>query len=199
MSRADEVLGFVGLDPVARKKACTFSLGMLQRLGIARALLGDPAVLLFDEPNNGLDPAGIQWIRQLMRAFAEQGRTVLVSSHLLSEMAQTADDLIVIGDGRLMHQGPCEAFVERATAHTVQVRSPTLPRLRQALLEQRIEFTEHDNVLTVSGKSSDDIGRLAFEAGVTLHELRPSQGSLEQAFIELTGEAVRYQAAEVGR
>jgi ABC-2 type transport system ATP-binding protein len=197
-SRVDEVLDVVGLTPVARKRAGGFSLGMLQRLGIASALLGDPQVLLFDEPVNGLDPEGIHWIRQLMHTLADQGRTVFVSSHLLSEMAQTAQDLVVIGKGRLIYQGTTEDFVERATEDRVRVRSPHLPVLRAALERQGAAFatTEDDTALDVSGMSSDELGELAFTAGATLHELSPHRGSLEQAFIQLTGDSVEYAAHE---
>jgi ABC-2 type transport system ATP-binding protein len=192
-SRVDEVLNLVGLGSVAKKKAGGFSLGMLQRLGIAGALLGDPRVLLFDEPVNGLDPEGIQWIRTFMHALAAEGRTIFVSSHLLSEMAQTAQDLVVIGKGRLIYQGTTEDFVHRATGRTVRVRSPRLDDLRTALTERRITFAEQDDALLVSDLTSDELGDLAFAAGVTLHELSPQTGSLEQAFMQLTGESVEFR------
>jgi ABC-2 type transport system ATP-binding protein len=190
----DEVLNIVGLTSVAKKKAGGFSLGMLQRLGIATALLGDPQVLLFDEPVNGLDPEGILWIRQLMHALAAEGRTVFVSSHLLSEMAQTAQDLVVIGRGKLMYQGTVDEFVTRATKESVKVRSPHLPMLRMALSERDVPFEDLGESLLVSEMDSDGIGELAFAAGITLHELSPTRGSLEEAFLQLTGDAVEYHA-----
>ncbi|WP_106179141.1 ABC transporter ATP-binding protein [Prauserella shujinwangii] len=196
--RVDEVLELVGLTSVAKKKAGGFSLGMLQRLGIASALLGDPEVLLFDEPVNGLDPEGIHWIRQLMQALAAEGRTVFVSSHLLSEMSQTAQDLVVIGRGKLIYQGTTEDFIDRATHQSVRVRSPQLAELREALTRQGAQVDEDDGTLTVSGMDSDAIGELAFATGATLHELSPRRGSLEEAFMQLTGEAVEYHAGDHG-
>ncbi|MFD9889534.1 ABC transporter ATP-binding protein [Amycolatopsis sp. NPDC059027] len=190
--RVDEVLALVGLDSVAKKRAGQFSLGMLQRLGIATALLGDPRVLLFDEPVNGLDPEGIVWIRQLMHALAAEGRTVFVSSHLLPEMAQTAQDLVVIGRGRLIYQGTMEDFVARTSEHGVRVRTPHAEALRIALSERGTAFTEHDGALVVSGMDSDALGELAFTAGATLHELSPITGSLERAYMELTREATEF-------
>ncbi|RSN49041.1 ABC transporter [Amycolatopsis sp. WAC 04197] len=195
--RVDEVLRLVGLEPVARKRAGQFSLGMAQRLGIATALLGDPRVLLFDEPVNGLDPEGIVWIRKLMHALAAEGRTVFVSSHLLPEMAQTAQDLVVIGRGKLIYQGTMEDFVGRAKSLGVRVRSPHLPELRRALTEKGAEFREEDGALVVSEMDSDHIGELAFAAGATLHELKPLTGSLEQAYMQLTAEAVEYGTGQV--
>ncbi|MFI7122567.1 ABC transporter ATP-binding protein [Amycolatopsis sp. NPDC049868] len=195
--RVDEVLRLVGLDSVARKRAGQFSLGMAQRLGIATALLGDPRVLLFDEPVNGLDPEGIVWIRKLMHALAAEGRTVFVSSHLLPEMAQTAQDLVVIGRGKLIYQGTMEDFIGRAKGLGVRVRSPHLPALRTALTEKGAEFREEDGALVVSEMDSDDIGELAFAAGATLHELKPLTGSLEQAYMQLTAEAVEYGTGQV--
>ncbi|WP_370945750.1 ABC transporter ATP-binding protein [Amycolatopsis sp. cg5] len=199
VKRVDEVLALVGLSSVAKKRAGQYSLGMLQRLGIAGALLGDPRVLLFDEPVNGLDPEGIAWIRQLMHALAAEGRTIFVSSHLLPEMAQTAQDLVVIGKGKLIYQGTTEEFVARATGTGVRVRSPQLPELRTALTEAGASFREEDGALLVSDMDSDAIGELAFRAGATLHELSPAQGSLETAFLQLTGDAVEYHATEATR
>jgi ABC-2 type transport system ATP-binding protein len=198
-SRVDEVLNIVGLSSVASKRAGGFSLGMLQRLGIAGALLGDPQVLLFDEPVNGLDPEGIHWIRQLMHSLADQGRTVFVSSHLLSEMSQTAQDLVVIGRGKLIYQGTTEDFVARATEDRVRIRSPHLPLLRAALERHGAEFVPTgDDAIDVSGMSSDDLGELAFTAGATLHELSPHVGSLEEAFIQLIGDSVEYATHDSG-
>jgi ABC-2 type transport system ATP-binding protein len=197
-ARVDEVLAQVGLTAVADKRAGGFSLGMSQRLGIAAALLGDPQVLLFDEPVNGLDPEGIRWIRQFMQGLAEQGRTVLVSSHLLAEMAQTAEDLIVIGRGQLISQGSTAAFIGGATEQTVLVRSPQAERLVEVLTQwgMSVRITD-DDALVISGGSSDQIGEMAATHGVVLHELSPRHGSLEEAFMRLTGHAVEYQSNEV--
>ncbi|PKV93075.1 ABC-2 type transport system ATP-binding protein [Amycolatopsis echigonensis] len=190
--RADEVLELVGLSAVARKRAGTFSLGMLQRLGIATALLGDPRVLLFDEPVNGLDPEGVQWVRQLLHGLAEEGRTVFVSSHLLPEMEQTAQDLVVIGRGQLIYQGTMAEFVARAGSRGVRVRTPHAEALRNALTRQRVVFTEDSGAFLVSEMDSDAIGELAYAAGATLHELSPLAGSLEHAYLELTGQAAEF-------
>ncbi|MFI9008569.1 ABC transporter ATP-binding protein [Actinosynnema sp. NPDC053489] len=196
--RVDEVLEVVGLTQVAKRRAGGFSLGMSQRLGIAGALLGDPEVLLFDEPVNGLDPEGILWIRHFMHRLAEEGRTVFVSSHLLSEMAQTAQDLIVIGRGRLIAQTTTERFIADATEDTVRVRSPHLDRLRE-LLAGHARVTEaatSDGALVVHGVEPSFIGELAASNGVTLHELSPQLGSLEEAFMQLTKESVEYHSTE---
>ncbi|MGW5051185.1 ABC transporter ATP-binding protein [Actinokineospora sp. NPDC004072] len=190
--RVDEVLDLVGLGAVANKRAGGFSLGMSQRLGIAGALLGDPQVLLFDEPVNGLDPEGILWIRKFMHRLADEGRTVFVSSHLLSEMALTAQDLIVIGRGRLIAHSSTEDFVAAATENTVRVRSPQLPVLRGALGRTGVSLRDEGDSLVVSGMDSADIGELAAANGVVLHELSPQRGSLEEAFMQLTGDSVEY-------
>ncbi|HVW43745.1 MAG TPA: ABC transporter ATP-binding protein [Amycolatopsis sp.] len=190
--RVDEVLDMVGLTSVASKRAGGFSLGMSQRLGIAAALLGDPAVLLFDEPVNGLDPEGILWIRKFMHRLADEGRTVFVSSHLLSEMALTASNLVVIGKGRLISQSTTEEFVARAAENTVKVRSPQLAELHAALVAASATVTESGEAILVSGMDSDKIGELAANNGVVLHELSPQQGSLEQAFMQITGDSVEY-------
>ncbi|MBP2339872.1 ABC-2 type transport system ATP-binding protein [Saccharothrix coeruleofusca] len=192
--RVDEVLEMVGLSQVAHKRAGGFSLGMSQRLGIAGALLGDPEVLLFDEPVNGLDPEGILWIRQFMHRLAEQGRTVFVSSHLLSEMAQTAQELIVIGRGKLIAQTSTERFIRDATEDTVRVRSPQLDQLRALLGGARVEDSPADGALVVRGVEAARIGELAAANGIVLHELNPQRGSLEEAFMQLTKESVEYQA-----
>jgi ABC-2 type transport system ATP-binding protein len=167
---------------------------MSQRLGIAAALLGDPRVLLFDEPVNGLDPEGILWIRRFMQELAGAGRTVLVSSHLLSEMSLTAEDLVVIGRGRLIAQCTTAEFIQRAGEAAVKVRSPHLDTLRLALLDKGFEPAVKDGELTVAGASTDQVGDIAAANGVVLHELSPQTGSLEQAFIRLTGDAVEYQS-----
>jgi ABC-2 type transport system ATP-binding protein len=193
-SRVDEVLALVGLERVAGKRAGAYSLGMLQRLGIATALLGDPEVLLFDEPVNGLDPEGILWIRGLMHSLAAEGRTVFVSSHLLSEMAQTAQDLVVIGKGELIYSGTTTDFISRATGQAVRVRSPHLAALRTALTEREVSFRDEDGALVVSDMDAAELGELAFAHDVTLHELSPQRGSLEEAFMQLTGDSIEYAA-----
>jgi ABC-2 type transport system ATP-binding protein len=190
--RVDEVLDTVGLTSVAGKRAGGFSLGMSQRLGIAAALLGDPEVLLFDEPVNGLDPEGILWIRKFMHRLAEEGRTVFVSSHLLSEMALTATQLIVIGRGELISQSSTTDFVARAAENTVRVRSPRLAELRAALVGASAQVVDEGAALVVSGMDSDKIGELAAANRIVLHELSPHVGSLEQAFMQITGDSVEY-------
>jgi ABC-2 type transport system ATP-binding protein len=194
MKRADDVLEIVGLTGVANRRAGGFSLGMSQRLGIAAALLGDPQVLLFDEPVNGLDPEGILWIRRFMHRLAEEGRTVLVSSHLLSEMALTAQDLVVIGRGKLISQCTTDEFVAQATENTVVVRSPQLDVLRSALGQYGATVRDEGDSLVVSAMDIAKIGELAAERNVVLHELSPQRGSLEEAFIQLTGDSVEYHA-----
>ncbi|GAA4865968.1 ATP-binding cassette domain-containing protein [Saccharopolyspora cebuensis] len=192
--RVDEVLGMVGLEEVAGRNAGGFSLGMSQRLGIAAALLGDPQVLMFDEPVNGLDPEGIHWIRRFMQGLAAEGRTVLVSSHLLSEMALTAEELVVIGRGELIAECSTEEFVTNAGDRSVLVRTPQVPVLQKALVEAglSVQSTETDT-LVVEDASTDQIGELAAERGVVLHELSARQGSLEEAFMQMTSGAVEYQ------
>lgn len=194
VSRVADVLGLVGLESVADKNAGDFSLGMKQRLGIAGALLGDPGVLLFDEPVNGLDPEGILWIRTLMRSLAAQGRTVLVSSHLLSEMALTADHLVVIGRGRLIADQPTPAFIDAATRSTVRVRSPRLAELRDVLVAAGMSVDSTPEALTVTGAAIEQIGETAATFGIALHELSPHSGSLEEAFMQLTGQSVEFAA-----
>lgn len=201
-SRVEEVLRLVGLSEVAGKSAGGFSLGMSQRLGLAGALLGDPKVLLFDEPVNGLDPEGILWIRRFMQRLAAEGRTVLVSSHLLSEMSQTADHLVVIGRGRLISDSPTAAFIERASESSVRVRSPQLDELRSLLTSRGMTVKENERnadgaALLVTGVTSDAVGALAGEHGITLYELAPQRGSLEEAFMRMTGGDVQYHG-EVG-
>jgi ABC-2 type transport system ATP-binding protein len=200
--RVDEVLEMVGLTKVAKRRAGGFSLGMAQRLGIAGALLGDPKVLLFDEPVNGLDPEGILWIRKFMQGLAAEGRTVLVSSHLLSEMAVTAQDLVVIGKGKIISQCSTTEFIERSTENSVLVRSPHASRLAPLLVDKGFTVRDDtDGSLSIVGASSDQIGDIAAANGVVLHELSPQRGSLEQAFMQLTGDSVEYHAelAEIGK
>jgi ABC-2 type transport system ATP-binding protein len=201
--RVDEVIELVGLVDVARKRVGSFSLGMGQRLGIAAALLGDPATLILDEPANGLDPEGIRWIRNLMKGLAAEGRTVLVSSHLMSEMALTAEHLVVVGRGRLIADTTVADFIERASEKVVRVRSPEATRLRDALVAQsdddgvRIESSEAA-VLEVHGLSTEQVGETAAAERITLHELTAVEASLEEAFMALTGEAVEYHASAAG-
>jgi ABC-2 type transport system ATP-binding protein len=192
-SRVDTVLEIVGLSSVARKRAGKFSLGMGQRLGIAAALLGDPGVLLFDEPVNGLDPEGIRWVRNLLQSLAAEGRTVLVSSHLMSEMALTAEHLVVIGRGRLIADTSVAEFISGSSRQFVRVRTPDPDRLYQALLAAGAGVVRCDEgTLTVTGLEASAIGDLAALQGVTLHELAPQCGSLEEAFMELTAESVEF-------
>ncbi|GAB3130044.1 ABC transporter ATP-binding protein [Tsukamurella serpentis] len=202
--RVDTCLAAVGLTDVARKKAGGFSLGMAQRLGIAGALLGDPGVLLFDEPVNGLDPEGIVWVRTFMKSLAAQGRTVLVSSHLLAEMALTADDVVIVGRGHLVWNGPMADFIAQNSEHTVRVRSPREHDLAQALTARgvQVEVTTEAapqgggrTVLTVRGTTSDAVGEIAAAEGLPLAELSPQAGSLEQVFMRITGGAVEYRGA----
>ena len=192
--RVEHVLGIVGLDGVAGRRAGGFSLGMIQRLGIAAALLGDPGVLLLDEPVNGLDPDGVAWIRGLLRAMATEGRTVFVSSHLMSEMENTADHLIVIGRGRLMADEPLAEFTRAAGAGRLQVRSVEQDRL--ALLLRTAGATTEiapDGSLSVSGTSALEVGELAARHGIALYELLTRNASLEEAFMRLTRDALDYQ------
>ena len=193
--RVREVLETVGLTAVARKKTKGFSMGMGQRLGIAGALLGDPRILMFDEPVNGLDPEGIHWIRNLMKSLAAQGRTVFVSSHLMSEMALTADHLVVIGQGRLLADTTMADFIERNSKSYVRIRTPQRERLLDVLHTAGITAVETGNgSLEVDGGKAEQIGELAARHGVVLHELSPQQASLEEAFMQLTAESVEYHA-----
>ena len=191
--RVDEVLGQVGLADVAGKRAGGFSLGMSQRLGIAGALLGDPAVLLFDEPVNGLDPEGIVWIRTFLQSLAAQGRTVLVSSHLLAEMALTATELVVIGRGRLIAQCSTAEFTAGGSAGSVRVRTPDHQRLRQLLADRGRPVLVDDGALRIPDCTAEEIGELAAEHRIVLHELGTRRATLEQAFVERTGDDVEYR------
>ena len=196
-TRVDEVLEVVGLTEVARKRSGGFSLGMGQRLGIAAALLGDPGVLLFDEPVNGLDPEGIQWIRNMLKRFAAEGRTVFVSSHLMSEMALTADHLIVIGKGRLIADTTVDDFVRRSSGNFVRVRTPHEDKLKSVLgarFRSATVETEPDGALAITGVDAADVGQAAADNAVVLHELSRQQASLEEAFMELTKDFVDYRA-----
>lgn len=194
-TRVDEVLDLVGLTPVAHRRAGTFSLGMAQRLGIAGALLGDPEVLLFDEPVNGLDPAGIAWVRQLVQRFAAEGRTVLVSSHLLAEMALTAAEVVVIGRGRLVAHGPTAEVVGRRDA-VVRVRGAHPEALVAALRSAGLTVRElpGDVAVEVPDATAEQVGEIAAGHGLVLHELAPRQATLEEAFMELTRHEAQYVA-----
>ena len=195
--RVDDVLDLVGLADVAGQRVKNFSLGMRQRLGIAAALLGDPPVLMLDEPVNGLDPEGIHWIRGFLRSLAAQGRTVLVSSHLMSEMQDTADHLLVVGRGRLIADTPMTDFIRANNSDRVRVRSPHATALVPLLQAAGAVVTRlDDGALSVTGIDCDRIGDLAADAGARLHELSPQRASLETAFLELTRDTVQYRAAE---
>jgi ABC-2 type transport system ATP-binding protein len=194
--RVPQVLELVGLSAVANKRIGGFSLGMCQRLGIAAALLGDPQVLMFDEPVNGLDPEGILWIRNLMRALAAEGRTIFVSSHLMSEMENTADHLIVIGQGKLIADCGVDEFIARNSELAVRVRTPEAARLAELVSAHGGRSRpDGDNAVLVTGLPTDRLGDLAFDNGIRLHELAPVQASLEQAFMELTRDSVEFHAA----
>ena len=195
--RVDEVLELVGLADVARRRVGTFSLGMSQRLGIAAALLGDPEVLMFDEPVNGLDPEGIVWIRNLFRSLADEGRTVFVSSHLMTEMALTADHLIVIGRGKLIADESIADLLSRGSG-SVRVGSPEVARLGVLVTEQggRVDV-EADGVIVVRELAAPAIGEIAARHGIVLHELTPEQASLEETFFELTDDSVEFHGEAV--
>jgi ABC-2 type transport system ATP-binding protein len=196
-SRVNEVIDMVGLQEVARKRVGSFSLGMGQRLGIASALLGDPETLILDEPVNGLDPEGIRWIRNLLRNLAAEGRTIFVSSHLMSEMSLMADQLIVVGRGKLIADTTVEDFIRQASSDTVRVRTPQPKELAAALAANGVTIVSgtEQSLLEVQGLRSDQIGDIAAEQGIALHELTPEQASLEEAFMRLTHDAVEYHAS----
>ncbi|MEJ5998835.1 ABC transporter ATP-binding protein [Corynebacterium sp. H130] len=202
-SRVDEVLGLVGLSDVAGKRAGGYSLGMGQRLGLATALLGDPEVLLLDEPVNGLDPEGIRWVRSFLKGLAAEGRSVLVSSHMLSEMAQTADDLVVIGQGRLIAQTTTYDFVKNASSSSVLVRTEHLAEFEGVLSEEGINFVretdpEGRTVIVIADQTTDYIGALAYSTGIMLQQLSERKASLEEAFFAMTGDTVQYRTDRVG-
>jgi ABC-2 type transport system ATP-binding protein len=195
MYRVDEALEIVGLDEVMRDKAGSFSLGMAQRLSLGAALLGAPEVLILDEPMNGLDPEGIQWMRAIMRHYAKQNRTVFVSSHLLSEMAAVAQDLVVIGRGKLISAGPIDSFVREHGVSRVRVRSPQLDRLRALIKSKsKARLTTDRGALIVTGLDARAIGELAGTAGIVLHELSPITATLEDAFLGATAGAEEFAA-----
>jgi ABC-2 type transport system ATP-binding protein len=193
--RVSEVIDIVGLHEVARKRSGQFSLGMGQRLGIAQALLGDPKTVMLDEPGNGLDPEGIHWVRSLLKGLAAEGRTVFVSSHLMSEMALTADHLIVIGRGKLIADTSVDDFVALASQKVVVVRSPELERLRVELGSPGVTFADAERgALEVHGLTPEQVGDTAAAAGIALHELTPQQASLEEAFMNLTRDELEFAA-----
>jgi ABC-2 type transport system ATP-binding protein len=195
--RVDQVLAMVGLEPVGRRRAGGFSLGMAQRLGIAAALLGDPATVVLDEPVNGLDPDGVLWVRNLLKTLAAEDRTVLVSSHLMSEMAVTADHLVIIGRGRLLADTGVGELIARVAVGSVLVRSPHATDLRELLVGQGATVTSAEpGVLQVGGLTAEQIADLAVERRMALHELAPQRASLEQAYMELTRDAVEYRDDE---
>jgi ABC-2 type transport system ATP-binding protein len=197
--RVGEVLELVGLTEVARKRSKGFSLGMGQRLGIAAALLGDPAILMFDEPVNGLDPEGILWIRNLMKALAAEGRTIFVSSHLMSEMENTADYLLVIGRGKLIADCTVQEFIARNSVQTVRVRTPQREALASAVaMAGGSTLDGADGAIVVQGLAAEQIGDLAYDQAIRLHELAPAQASLEEAFMELTASSVEFRAGMPG-
>ncbi len=198
-ARVDQVLELVGLADVADKRVGAFSLGMGQRLGVAAALLGDPATLVLDEPVNGLDLDGIRWIRSLLKALAAEGRTVFLSSHLMSEMAVTADHVIVVGKGRLLRDEPMADFIDDARTETVRVRASSLGQLARLVDEAGGTTALETDVLTVSGLSSDEIGTLAASAQITVFELSPEAASLEDAYLALTRDTVDYRTDDYGR
>jgi ABC-2 type transport system ATP-binding protein len=195
--RVEEVIDLVGLRQVAGKRAGAFSLGMGQRLGIASALLGDPRILMLDEPVNGLDPDGVLWVRHLLRQLADEGRTVFLSSHLMSEMALTADHLIVIGRGRLIRDLSLADFIADASASWVRVSSPQATELREQLMGPGVTVTSTEpGVLRVEGLSAQEIGIRAASEGITLYELSPVQASLEEAYMQITKHAVEYHGPD---
>jgi len=198
--RVDEVIDLAGLQAVAGKRVGAFSLGMGQRLGIAAALLGDPAVVMLDEPVNGLDPEGVRWVRELLRGLAAEGRTVMLSSHLMSEMAQTADRLVIVGRGRLLADTTVDALVEQSAGNAVRVASRETARLRSLLMGPGVAVTSTGaERLVVSGLDTRQIGQLAAAHQVPLYELATESVSLEDAFMRLTHDAVEYHSSDAGR
>ncbi len=197
-TRVREVIELAGLESVANKRVGGFSLGMGQRLGIAAALLGDPATVILDEPVNGLDPEGVRWVRTLVRGLAAEGRTVLLSSHLMSEMAQTADHLIVLGRGRVIADASVDEVIARASGSSVRVRTPDLASLHRAIAGADVSLsTLDDGAVVVTGLTPAQIGDAAATAGVAIHELVALSSSLEDAYLTLTADEVEYRSAAV--
>ncbi|TRW47103.1 ABC transporter ATP-binding protein [Georgenia yuyongxinii] len=196
--RVDEVIEMTGLAGVARKRVGGFSLGMGQRLGIASAMLGDPRTLILDEPVNGLDPEGVQWVRHLVRDLAGEGRTVFLSSHLMSEMAQTADQLLVIGRGKIITAGPVQEVIDSVIGATVRVRSPRATELADLLRTDGVSITSPEaGTLQLHGVTAEQVGETAAAHGIVLHELNPQSASLEEAYMNLTQDAVEYHSEPV--
>lgn len=197
-TRVQEVIDLAGLSEVARQRVGAFSLGMGQRLGIACALLGDPQTLILDEPVNGLDPDGVLWVRNLLKSLAAEGRTIFVSSHLMSEMAMTAEHLIVIGKGKLLADQPIADFIDAAGRTSVLVRTPDAARLREQLAGPDVTVSSSAaGELEVTGLSAEEIGEVAFDARIRIHQLTSTQPSLEEAFMELTNDAVEFHGGIV--
>jgi len=194
LSRVDEVLKLVGLQDVAKSKPGKFSLGMSQRLGIAAAILGQPKYLILDEPANGLDPEGIAWLRQFIKDYADKDNAVFISSHLLSEMSQMADNIVVIGKGKLIASTSMEDLVSGSSHNGVLVRTPDGKKLENVLKKKLLVFTKAEAGIDIRGVKTDDIGKLAFDAGVQLNELSPLEASLEEAFLELTAGTEEYKS-----
>src|SRR3954452_2416421 len=200
VARVDEVIEMTGLATVARKRVGGFSLGMGQRLGIASAMLGYPRTFILDEPVNGLDPEGVQWVRRLVRSLADEGRTVFLSSHRMSEMAQTADQLLVIGRGRIIAAGPVQEVIDSVAGGAVRVRSPRASDLATALAADGATVTSPEaEMLEVSGTTAEHVGEVAFRNGLLLHELSPRRASLEEAYMSPTQDAVEYRAHTTSR
>lgn len=196
--RVDEVIDITGLSSVARKRAGGFSLGMGQRLGIAAALLGDPQTLILDEPVNGLDPEGVLWVRRFVRHVASEGKTVLLSSHLMSEMALTADHIIVLGRGRVLADAPVDELVRQWTRATVRIRTPRAVELARLVAGDGVVVTHvAEGVMDVEGSPAEKIGDLALANGIALHELTPTSGTLEDAYLGLTGDDVEYKTKDI--
>jgi ABC-2 type transport system ATP-binding protein len=198
-SRVDEALDIVGLSDVASKKPGKFSLGMSQRLGIAAAILGKPKYLMLDEPANGLDPEGIAWLRQFLKDYADEGNAVFVSSHLLSEMSQMADNIVVIGKGKLITSTSVSALLSDNANTTVFVRAGKTAQLQKLVSQRKLAFDSLNGGLKITGATTDEIGKLAFEAGIPILELAKHQASLEEVFLELTAGTEEYQAKQGGK
>ncbi|HSX16313.1 MAG TPA: ATP-binding cassette domain-containing protein [Candidatus Saccharimonadales bacterium] len=195
-ARVKEVLEEVGLTDVAKAKPGKFSLGMSQRLGIAAAILGKPKYLILDEPANGLDPEGIAWLREFLKTYADQGNAVFVSSHLLSEMSQMADNVVVIGKGKLIADTSMAKLISGSSHSGIFVRSPKLAQLQRILAGRKAEVSKMDSGLKVTGLTTDEIGKLAFESGIPVYELAPQAASLEEAFLELTAGSEEFAAGK---